>query len=69
MIYATTQGDMFDLISYNLFGTELYSDLILKANPKYRDVYIFSSGINLEIPNIEEIPADENLPPWKEVLG
>lgn len=50
--YTTKQGDYYDLISYTLFGTEIYSMAIALANPEYETVVAFESGIQLSIPII-----------------
>lgn len=68
--YVTVQGDMFDKISYEQYGSETYFDRIMKANPEHRDVYVFPSGIELEIPDIDEqTSTSDTIPPWKDVSG
>lgn len=63
--YTTKQGDMWDSISYNLYGSESYTDALINANTDYCDVYIFSAGIVLNVPEVEERVSADNLPPWK----
>lgn len=65
--YTTIQGDMWDSIAYSQLGDVKYTDLLMKANTKYRKVYIFSAGIELVIPDIETSVTGLNLPPWKQV--
>lgn len=62
--YRTVQGDMWDSIAYRLLGDCKYTDLLLNANQQYVDVYIFSAGAVLTIPEIPEEYALP-LPPWK----
>ena len=38
--YSTVQGDMWDLISYRVYGTEKYVKNLLEANPQYRNVVV-----------------------------
>lgn len=65
--YTTIQGDMWDGISYKVFGDVKYTDALMNANSKYRNVYVFSSGITLDIPDVETRVTGSNLPPWKRV--
>lgn len=63
--YTTISGDMWDLIAHKVYGNGAYMDVLLKANIKYKDVYIFSAGITLSVPETSpEVP--ESLPPWKQ---
>jgi phage tail protein X len=67
--YVTLQGDMWDYIALKMYGDEKKKDLLMRANPKYRNIYIFSDGITLEIPDLDESVEDGTLPPWKQVQG
>ena len=66
-IYRTIQGDMWDGIAQTQLGDTRYTDALMNANTKYRDVYIFSAGIALVIPDIETTLQNDKLPPWKQV--
>lgn len=66
--YTTVQGDKWDSISYSQMGTTNHTDKLMNANTKYRDIYIFPAGIELDIPEISERNYDD-LPPWKRVSG
>ena len=69
MTYTTQQGDMWDSISHKLYGDVKFTDVLINANPEFRYVYIFSEGVVLSVPDVEErITADE-LPPWKRASG
>lgn len=65
--YTTIQGDMFDSIAYKVYGSVKYMDVLIRANRKYCDVQIFSSGVVLEIPEIDTATKGTDLPPWKAV--
>lgn len=67
--YNTVLGDMWDSIAFSQLGDVKYADLIMSTNPKYKDVYIFSSGCKIEIPDIQETATSNDLPPWKKVSG
>ncbi len=63
-IYETVDGDTFDTISLAFYEAEHYSSEIMKENPDYVSTVIFSAGVKLKIPVIEQ-PAASTLPPWK----
>lgn len=65
--YTTVQGDMWDSISYKVYGNCMYMDVLMENNPKYRDVQFFSAGIELEVPPIDDTVSSSSLPPWKQV--
>lgn len=62
--YETVEGDTFDIISLAFYGVEHYSTEIMKENPEHVGTVIFSAGVTLNIPIIEQ-PAASTLPPWK----
>lgn len=62
--YVTIQGDMWDGISYKVYGSEYYMAELIEANPEYREVVIFPANISLTIPDIT-VPTTQILPPWK----
>ncbi len=64
-VYTTEQGDMWDLISRKVFGSEKYASDLMRANPVYLDVAVFSAGAQLVCPDIE-IQRATPLPPWKQ---
>ncbi len=63
-VYKTVQGDMWDSIADRLMGDCKYTNLLIEANQKYVDVFMFSAGAELVIP---EVPDEYllPLPPWK----
>ncbi len=65
--YTTVQGDMFDSIAYNEYGSCGYADKIMWANRQYLDYLTFPAGIELTLPDIETETVSGNLPPWKKV--
>lgn len=48
--YLTVQGDMFDSIAHREMGSAAFAPELMKANERYREVYIFSGGVELTIP-------------------
>ncbi len=66
--YTTVQGDKWDSIAFRLMGSTDYTDRLIGANLKYRNIYLFPAGIILEIPEVDGRTYG-NLPPWKRVGG
>lgn len=62
--YVTKQGDMWDSIAYDLYGTEEGMNVLLDANIQYRNIVVFSSGVVLDVPEYNK-PKSSNLPPWR----
>ena len=62
-LYTTRDSDMWDLISFKMYGSEYYRDAIVDANPLYYDVERFTDGSVLTIP---DLPPDATVsnPPW-----
>lgn len=67
--YTTIQGDKWDSIAYKLYGDTKYTDVLISSNFQYRMIYIFSAGIVLNVPEVEERVSVDDLPPWKKVSG
>ena len=65
-IYVTSQGDTWDSIAYELFGSEAYMGVLMDANPDLLDVLVFSAGTVIQVP--EEMPetVDEDMPFWRQ---
>lgn len=65
--YTTKQGDTWDSIAYVKYGNELLAHLIMQANPEYvnKDVFIFSAGVVLNIPDNPNSAFTTQLPPWE----
>ncbi len=69
MTYTTVQGDMWDSIAKLMYGDTKYTDTLMNANTEYRETYIFSSGIVLDVPEVYDKVTADDLPPWKRVSG
>lgn len=63
-VYKTIAGDKWDIIAFKELGDEKKMDLLIKANTKYKDLFILPAGLEIVIP---ELPKETNytLPPWK----
>lgn len=67
--YTTVQGDMWDSIAFSQLGDVKYTDVLQAANTTYRKVYVFTSGVVLNIPDVNTTITTNDLPPWKRVSG
>lgn len=69
--YTTKQGDTWDIIAKQFYGNEMFMDVLVKANIKHRKTVIFSSGVVLNIPDIDTTSPEyeANLPVWKRTGG
>ena len=64
--YRTSQGDMWDSISYKMYGSENYADQLIESNTAYRNVTLFPGNITLTIPDIDSsVESANNSPPWR----
>ncbi|WP_217556416.1 tail protein X [Paenibacillus sp. GbtcB18] len=64
MIYTTIQGDTWDGLSYQFYGSERFMPLLLNFNEKHANIVVFPAGITLEIPP-KPAQSSDTLPPWK----
>lgn len=64
--YTTKLGDTWDVISLNAYGSELFVQELVEANPFHAAVAVFSSGVTLALPVVSAMQRDNiNLPPWR----
>ncbi len=66
--YTTIQGDMWDSISLKIYGNERYIDKLMEANFKYRQEAVFSAGVVLNIPEIQDnsnYDTEFKIPSWR----
>lgn len=66
-VYTTVLGDTFDSIAKKQYGSEKYTKELMEANTQYLTTVIFSDGVILKIPEINEEVNEQssNLPPWR----
>ena len=65
--YMTSQGDLWDYVSYKLYADEARMDVLIKSNPHLRHIVVFEKPtiINVsDLPLVNRLPV--NLPPWKQ---
>ena len=67
----TRQGDTWDILAKNAYGSEMFMNILINANTSYRNTVIFSAGVVLDVPEIDTTSPeyDANLPIWKRTGG
>ena len=63
-VYYTKLGDMWDFISFLVYGSDRYVNELMLANPTRMSTVIFEAGARLVIPDIA-IANSTPLPAWK----
>lgn len=66
--YVTDEGDRWDNISYEMYGTVNEIETLIRANLSVGTIPILPAGIVLRIPilNKDALTSTEDLPPWKQ---
>lgn len=64
MYYVTIAGDTWDMIAYKVYGKEIYADYLMKNNYDLLDIFVFSAGTKVYIPELPEVTTAD-LPPWR----
>ena len=67
-VYKTVSGDTWDLISYKLYGSELYFHQLMRANLNLLSIAVFDSNVPIIVPEIDVSNNNvdkSKLPPWK----
>lgn len=64
--YQTVQGDMWDSIAKQAYGTETAMDQLMRANPDLLQVAVFGAGEIVLLPQISaQDAASVAVPPWR----
>lgn len=64
--YQTVQGDMWDSIAKQAYGTESAMDQLMRANPDLLQVAVFGAGEIVLLPQISaQEAASTAVPPWR----
>lgn len=64
--YQTVQGDMWDSIAKQAYGTETAMDQLMRANPDLLQVAVFGAGEIILLPQISaQEAASTAVPPWR----
>ena len=64
-MYKTRQGECWDEIAKNVYGSEKYTGYLMQNNLPLLDMAIFSAGVIINTP---DLPEDKtNLPAWRRI--
>jgi phage tail protein X len=63
--YTTSSRDMWDAISFAVYGTEKFVSELMQANPSLIDIAVFDAGVQIVCPDIA-VAASAQLPPWRQ---
>ncbi len=62
-VYITKAGDIWDIISFKVYGNEKFVLDLIKENPEFSAMAIFPANVYIKCPEIKNIKEGE-LPPW-----
>lgn len=70
-VVVTQAGDTWDRLAKKLYGDERFMDRLIKANLVHRMTAVFSSGVVLNVPDVDAVSSEQdvNLPRWKRGRG
>lgn len=60
MTITAKQGQTWDMISLNVYGSEYYTQELMSENPHLCGIYAFEGGEEIEVPELE-VEEDD---PW-----
>ncbi|RDY27139.1 tail protein X [Lachnotalea glycerini] len=63
--YTTIQGQTWDMIALEVYGSEFYAGYLMSQNIKLLDYFIFPEGIILNIPELPDSEATVEQPDWR----
>lgn len=62
--YITKQGETWETISLDFYGTPFYIRELIYCNTQYSDILMFDANVELNIPILDSLKSD-TLAPWK----
>jgi phage tail protein X len=67
LTHTTTQGDRWDLISWDYYGDVAHISVLMAANPGVALDPILAEGLAIQVPIIDESApvTTPGLPPWR----
>ena len=63
MEYRTIQGQAWDEIAKEVYGSEKDAWRLMRENPKLLDIFTFPEGVIIQVPEVEY--QGQELPPWR----
>ena len=62
--YETVQGDTWDVLALDIYGSETLAHVLQAANPDYLHLLFFPAGLVLTIPDTPVTASRLPSPPW-----
>lgn len=63
--YTTRQGDAWDAIAYQVYGSVKYTGWLMEHNHPNLDTFRFRAGVVLQTPDPPEDSLADNMPIWR----
>lgn len=63
-LYTTRQGDTWDILAHDIYGSEKLMHVLISANPAHANTIVFTAGIQLIIPEIPRVDSNSMRAPW-----
>lgn len=62
--YTTRQGDKWDILAHDIYGSEKLMHILIAANPDHANTIVFTAGIQLIIPETPKTNPNVMRAPW-----
>ena len=62
--YETISGDTWDVLAFDIYGSEKLAYLLLRENPRYHKMIFLPAGLRLTIPETPLRKTNAPRPPW-----
>jgi len=62
--YTTRQGDTWDTLALDIYGSEKLAWLLQQANSEMMDLLFFPAGLTLIVPETPPRATAQPAPPW-----
>jgi phage tail protein X len=62
--YTSIQGDSWDVLAFDIYGSEKLAYLLLRENPQYHELVYLPAGLTLTIPDTPVGKTNVPRPPW-----
>ncbi|MCX8731171.1 tail protein X [Gilliamella sp. B2969] len=60
----TRQGDTWDILAHDIYGSEKLMHILIAANPAHANTIVFTAGIQLIIPETPRVNSNSMRAPW-----
>lgn len=62
--YVTEQGDTWDTLAFDFYGSEKLMHILMAANPDHTDVIVFGVGVEIIVPKAPKSAVNQLKAPW-----